>query len=114
MIGTYYTITLYNNGTKCWCMAYKSRNKAYAELEKLYAQSVDDMRFGQILKVEKDLEITDEYDEEGNIIVKRGRKKEPKMLGFDCLCKGGIKLEYCLDDAEGDIEELELADRFSD
>lgn len=114
MIGTYYTITLYHNDTRCWCMAFKSKNKAYKHLLEMFEKEKDAMRFGQILSVEPDYEITDEYDEEGNLVVKRGRKKEPKMLGFDCKCKGNITLYYCLGEEEGDIDALDAIDRFSD
>lgn len=114
MIGTYYTVSVYSNENRCYCLAFKSKKNALKEIEEDYNQSLEDRHFGQILKVEPDYEITDEYDEEGNIIVKRGRKKQPKMIGFDCTCKGNITLAYILGEEEGDIDELEAIDRFSD
>lgn len=109
-MSTYFELNTYSNQKKSGASmsrAYKKEKNAYAKMLAEYTQALEDKkRFGQILSVEAEYEC----EEEG----KRGRKREPKMIGFEMKCKGGYEYYITIEEAEGDIEHLEEIERFSD
>lgn len=122
-IKTYYTVTTYYNGKKSTCMAFKKLKNAEKQIEIDIASEKDSMqaqfnRRGVTSKFE--IIEPDYYDEEFDQAVRTptGRlAKHGNTMnngGFEVKYSNGCTITELMGEEEGNIEELEAADRFSD